>query len=297
MRLRKGIWMVDADDDVARVEAEEVAQRRARSRRSDSTERGSSIVTVGDARSAVRQRAQLVDLIEQECVGVLCRVADDERCRRRARDVARRAREAGRRERAGRSMRGFVWFLKYLRSMSLMSCCSRRRRISGRLARASVSASSRLTGVASKDGWSVGTSCADHSGESGSLRISCLSLFSAMETLCVASSSADSRFDKLGLDLGAFERRGRAGGDARFGAAEVLAREIEVGDLVLLVAQREDQIPVGALHLRDDLDGAAAEIGVRLFEPLALDAYLRRLRSIERSRQSGCVKVTPRLAE
>src|SRR3712207_6233784 len=79
---------------------------------------------------------------------------------------------------------------------------------------------------------------------------------------------------ELRLDLGALQRRGRSGDDARLRAAEVLLRELHVGDLVLLVAHREDQVPVGALHLLYDVDGAAAEVRARPFEPLALYAYL-----------------------
>src|SRR5207237_9805913 len=51
-------------------------------------------------------------------------------------------------------------------------------------------------------------------------------------------------------------------------------RHVHLRNLLLLIAQGEDQIPTGALHLRDDVDGAAAEVCVRLFESLALDAYL-----------------------
>ena len=44
--------------------------------------------------------------------------------------------------------------------------------------------------------------------------------------------------------------------------------------LNLQVPKREDQIPVGALHLRDDINRAATKVCVRLFEPFTLDAYL-----------------------
>ncbi len=63
-----------------------------------------------------------------------------------------------------RSICGLVWFLKNWMSMSLISCWSCSRRISGRLARASLSEASRLMGVSSKLGWSVGSSARDHSG-------------------------------------------------------------------------------------------------------------------------------------
>src|SRR5256885_9245042 len=78
---------------------------------------------------------------------------------------------------AVKSMRGRVWFLKYWMSISLMSRSRRRRQSSGRLARASVSASLRLMGAASNDGSSVGINCADHTGDCGSRRINCLSVF------------------------------------------------------------------------------------------------------------------------
>ena len=79
---------------------------------------------------------------------------------------------------------------------------------------------------------------------------------------------------KLGLHFCALKRRDCPGGNLRFDAAKVLARQIKIGNLVLLVAQGEDQIPVGALHLRNDVYGATAKICVGLFKAFALNAYL-----------------------
>ena len=74
------------------------------------------------------------------------------------------------------------------------------------------------------------------------------------------------------MHVGSIERGFCAGGDLSFDVLHVLARQIQTVELVLLIAKRENQIPISCLHLRNDQNSSRAKIRIRLLESLILDA-------------------------
>ena len=76
------------------------------------------------------------------------------------------------------------------------------------------------------------------------------------------------------MGLSSLEWSSRTRGDHRFDVAQTLARQIQVCQLVLLIAQGEYELPVGLLHARDHVDRALAEVSVRLVHTLSLNADL-----------------------
>jgi len=74
--------------------------------------------------------------------------------------------------------------------------------------------------------------------------------------------------------LSSLEWRLRTGSDLRFDISQTLAREIQVCQLVLLIAQCKHEFPVSLLHPRNHVDSALPEVGVRLIDSLSGDANL-----------------------
>jgi hypothetical protein len=146
--------------------------------------------------------------------------------------------------------------------MSLISFCKRSRRSSGRLSRAAFNASGRFTGVVSNFGVSVGVSCADHSGLLGDLKDQNLEIVFSNRYCLNCRVKRRLAIRELGLHFSSFERSFRTRCDLCFDVSQTLAREIQVRELVLLIAQCEHQFPVGLLHARDHVDRALAEVCV-----------------------------------
>src|SRR2546423_3950721 len=82
---------------------------------------------------------------------------------------------------------------------------------------------------------------------------------------------------KLGRDLGTFKRCRGAGLDPDLDLPKILLGKVYVCHLVLLVAKREDKIPIRSLHVGNRLGNKRSKICVGLLEPLLRDSDLMAL--------------------
>src|SRR6185369_17365437 len=64
---------------------------------------------------------------------------------------------------------------------------------------------------------------------------------------------------ELCLDFSSFEWSLSTGRNLCFDVSQALARQIQIGDVVLLIAQCEHQFPVGLLYTRDHVDCSLAK--------------------------------------